>query len=84
MPISAPRRSKPRSPTLGSRRVNEADSGFDAFHCSASRRLRLVIGASDMDVDAMNVRLHHGGPQGAKPKGEVVADILAKIRELRV
>jgi len=29
------------------------------------------------------VRLHHGGPQGAKPKGEVVADILARIKERR-
>jgi hypothetical protein len=27
--------------------------------------------------------LHHGGPQSAKPKGEVVADILAAIRERR-
>ncbi len=25
----------------------------------------------------MSVRLHHGDPQGAKPKAEVVADILA-------
>ena len=24
---------------------------------------------------------HHVGPQGAKPKGEVVADILAGIKE---
>jgi hypothetical protein len=28
---------------------------------------------------AVSVRRHHGGPQGAKPKGEVVADILASI-----
>jgi hypothetical protein len=31
----------------------------------------------------VSVRLHHGGPQGAKPKGEVVADILASIKERR-
>jgi hypothetical protein len=26
---------------------------------------------------AVSVRLHHGGPQGAKPKAEVIANILA-------
>jgi threonyl-tRNA synthetase len=43
----------------------------------------LVIGGRDMESGAVSVRLHHGGPQGAKPKGEVVADILASIRERR-
>ena len=32
---------------------------------------------------AVSVRLHHGGPQGAKPKAEVIADILASIKERR-
>ena len=40
----------------------------------------LVIGGRDMEAGAVSVRLHHGGPQGAKPKAEVVADILAAIR----
>ncbi len=43
----------------------------------------LVFGGRDMEAGAVSVRLHHGGPQGAKPKGEVVADILASIRERR-
>jgi threonyl-tRNA synthetase len=43
----------------------------------------LVIGGRDMESGAVSVRLHHGGPQGAKPKAEVVADILASIRERR-
>ena len=43
----------------------------------------LVIGGRDMETGAVSVRLHHGGPQGAKPKGEVVADILASIKERR-
>jgi threonyl-tRNA synthetase len=43
----------------------------------------LVIGGSDLEAGAVSVRLHHGGPQGAKPKGEVVADILASTRERR-
>ncbi|MBI5774143.1 MAG: threonine--tRNA ligase [Verrucomicrobia bacterium] len=43
----------------------------------------LVIGGRDMDAGAVSVRLHGKGPQGAKPKGEVVADILAGIKERR-
>ena len=43
----------------------------------------LVIGGRDLEAGAVSVRLHHGGPQGAKPKGEVIADILAAIRERR-
>jgi threonyl-tRNA synthetase len=43
----------------------------------------LVIGGRDMEAGAVSVRLHHGGPQGAKPKGEVMADILASIKERR-
>jgi threonyl-tRNA synthetase len=36
-----------------------------------------------MDAGAVSVRLHSKGPQGAKPKGEVVAEILAAIKERR-
>ena len=43
----------------------------------------LVIGGRYMEAGQVSVRLHHGGPQGAKPKAEVVADILASIRERR-
>ena len=43
----------------------------------------LVIGGRDMDAGAVSVRLHGKGPQGAKPKAEVVAEILAAIRERR-
>jgi threonyl-tRNA synthetase len=41
----------------------------------------LVIGGRDMEAGAVSVRLHGKGNVGAKPKGEVVADILAAIRE---
>jgi threonyl-tRNA synthetase len=41
----------------------------------------LVIGGRDMDAGAVSVRLHGKGPQGAKPKAEVVADIFAAIKE---
>ena len=43
----------------------------------------LVIGPRDMDAGAVSVRLHGKGSLGAKPKAEVVADILAAIRERR-
>jgi threonyl-tRNA synthetase len=43
----------------------------------------LVIGGRDLDAGAVSVRLHGKGPQGARPKAEVVADILAAIRERR-
>ena len=41
----------------------------------------LGIGGRNMEVGAGSVRLHHGRPQGAKPKAEVVADILASIKD---
>jgi len=53
------------------------------FPASSRRRLRLVIGGRDMEAGAVNVRLHRGSPQGAKPKAEVVADIIASIKERR-
>ncbi|MGD0348842.1 MAG: hypothetical protein ABSB84_00785 [Verrucomicrobiota bacterium] len=43
----------------------------------------LVIGVCDMDAGNVSVRLHGKGNLGAKPKAEVVAEILAAIRERR-
>ncbi len=43
----------------------------------------LVIGGRDMDAGNVSVRLHGKGNLGAKPKGEVIADILASIKERR-
>ncbi len=43
----------------------------------------LVIGARDMEAGNVSVRLHGKGPQGAKPKAEVVANILADLKERR-
>ncbi len=37
----------------------------------------------EAEAGAVSVCLHHAGPQGAKPKAEAVADILAAIRERR-
>ena len=40
----------------------------------------LVIGRRDMEAGAVSVRLHGKGNVGAKPKAEVVAEILAAIK----
>ena len=51
----------------------------------ARQELLSNLGAAsfDMEAGAVSVRLHHGGPQGANPKGEVVADLFRAIRERR-
>jgi threonyl-tRNA synthetase len=43
----------------------------------------LVIGKRDLESNAVSVRVHGKGNLGARPCGEVVADILAAIRERR-
>jgi threonyl-tRNA synthetase len=42
-----------------------------------------VIGKRDMEANAVSVRVHGKGNLGAKKRAEVVADILAAIRERR-
>ena len=78
-------------PIVAELRANmvRVDSDFSATPFKAkisnAEQLRvhtmLVIGGRDMEAGAVSVRLHHGGPQGAKPKAEVIADILAAIKE---
>jgi len=43
----------------------------------------LVIGNRDMEANAVSVRIHGQGNLGAKPRDEVVADILQSIKERR-
>ena len=40
-----------------------------------------VIGGRAMEVGALRVRVHTGGPQCAKMKVEVIAEILASIKD---
>jgi threonyl-tRNA synthetase len=42
-----------------------------------------VVGKRDMEADAVSVRLHGKGNLGAKPRGEVIADLLSAIKERR-
>jgi len=43
----------------------------------------LVIGHRDMEAGNVSVRLHGKGNVGAKPTGQVVAEILAPSKERR-
>jgi len=43
----------------------------------------LVVGPRDMQANAVSVRVHGKGSLGAKPRAEVIADILNSIRERR-
>ena len=43
----------------------------------------LVIGNRDMEAGAVSVRVHGKGNLGAKPRTEVVADLLQSIKERR-
>ena len=67
----------------------EGDYGSDPMKAKiaeaekAKVHTMLVIGARDMEAGAVSVRLHGKGNIGAKQKAEVVADILASIKERR-
>jgi threonyl-tRNA synthetase len=43
-----------------------------------------VIGKRDMEADAVSVRVHGKGNLGAKPRAEVIAEILRSIDERRI
>jgi len=67
----------------------DGDFGTDKINGKVQRaeqakvHTMLVIGPRDMAAGAVSVRLHGKGNVGVKPKAEVVADILAAIRERR-
>jgi threonyl-tRNA synthetase len=43
----------------------------------------LVIGNRDLEAGAVSVRVHAKGNLGAKPRAEVITDILQSIAERR-
>lgn len=67
----------------------EGDYGTDPIKAKianaeqAKVHTMLVIGPRDMEGGNVSVRLHGKGNVGAKPKGEVIADILTAVRERR-
>ncbi len=42
-----------------------------------------VIGKRDMEGDAVSVRIHGKGNLGAKPRSEVIPEIVQSIKERR-
>lgn len=50
---------------------------------TARVRTVLVVSARDMEGGNVSVRLHGKGNLSAKPKGEVIAEVLAAIKERR-
>jgi len=67
----------------------EGDFGSDPIKAkianaeTARVHTMLVIGPRDLEAGNVSVRLHNGGPQGAKPTAQVVAEILGSIKERR-
>lgn len=65
----------------------ETDFGADKINGKILRaeeakvHTMLVIGFRDMEAGAVSVRLHGKGNVGAKPKGEVITQILQDIKE---
>jgi threonyl-tRNA synthetase len=43
----------------------------------------LVLGKRDLEAGNVAIRIHGKGPQGFKPRAEVVANLLAEIKERR-
>jgi threonyl-tRNA synthetase len=64
----------------------ESDFGTDKINGKIQRaeqakvHTMLVIGPRDMEAGNVSVRIHGKGSLGAKPKGEVIAGILAAIK----
>src|SRR6478672_10109750 len=67
----------------------ELDSGTDHIKTKIANaeqmkvHTMLVIGNRDLDANAVSVRVHGQGNLGAKPRAEVIADLLASIKERR-
>src|SRR5438874_11077510 len=67
----------------------EIDSSSDKINGKIQRAEQMkvhtmfVIGKRDMEANAVSVRIHGKGNLGAKPRGEVIADILQSIKQRR-
>jgi threonyl-tRNA synthetase len=46
--------------------------------------IMLVIGNRDLEANAVSVRIHGLGDLGAKPRDEVIANLLLSIKDRRV
>src|SRR4029434_7403044 len=67
----------------------EIDTSTDKINGKIQRakqmkvRTMFVFGKRDMEANAISLRVHGKGNLGAKPRNEVIADVLAAIKERR-
>jgi len=67
----------------------EIDPGSDKINGKVLRaeqekvHTMLVVGRRDMEAGAVSVRVHGKGNLGAKPRGEVIAELIAAVKERR-
>ena len=68
----------------------ELDAGTDkingkVLHAEEAKvHTMLVLGKRDLDAGVLSVRVHGKGNLGAKPRAEVIADLVESIRERRL
>jgi threonyl-tRNA synthetase len=68
----------------------EMDAGTDkingkVLHAEEAKvHTMLVLGKRDLDAGVLSVRVHGRGNLGAKPRAEVIADLVESIRERRL
>ena len=68
---------------------SDVDRSYDKINGKIQRAEQMkvhsmfVIGKRDMEADAVSVRVHGEGNLGAKPRAEVIAEIVLSIKERR-
>jgi len=68
---------------------SDVDGSYDKINGKIHRAEQMkvhsmfVIGKRDMEANAVSVRVHGKGNLGAKPRAEVIAEIVLSIKERR-
>ena len=68
---------------------SDVDRSYDKINGKIQRAEQMkvhsmfVIGKRDMEADAVSVRVHGKGNLGAKPRAEVIAEIVLSLKERR-
>ena len=79
--------SRPNSAPHGVRATLDASTDPIKAKIASAEQMKvhtmLVLGHRDLEAGNVSVRVHGKGNLGAKPRGEVVADLLAAIKERR-
>jgi len=76
-----------RGPAFGVRAELDASTDHIKAKIANAERMKvhtmLVIGARDLEANAVSLRIHGQGNLGPKPRDEVIAEILRSIKERR-